>query len=137
MREPIKVEKMKAEDIPEMAGWMDRLSDRNNIDAAIFGYPATDVLKASNGKAVMYMPRQRVMFLESLAINPEAQASDVALALRALMQVSEYEARVNGHGEMYFLCSDPETKNYAIHHGFVAVTPATKENDMQLFERKL
>lgn len=137
MREPIKIDKMKPSDIPEMADWMSGLSGRNNIDSAIFGYPATDVLKASNGKGVVYMPRQRVMFLESLAINPQAQASDVALALRALIQVSEYEARMSGHGEMYFLCSDKETKDYALHHGFVAVTPATKDDDMQLFERKL
>lgn len=137
MREPIKVEKMQAADIAEMAEWMSKLSARNNIDPDIFKYPATDVLKASNGQGVIYMPRQRVMFLEALAINPQAQPTDVALALRALLQISEYEARAVGHGEMYFLCSDPETKRFAEHHGFRPVTPAVNDNDLQLFERKL
>lgn len=130
MREPIKIEKMKKEDIQEMCDWMSKLAGRNNIDTDIFTYPATDVLKASNGKGVIYMPRQRVMFLESLAINPDAQASDVALALRALIQVSEYEARVSGHGEMYFLCADEETCKYAEHHGM-------EEVKLKLYRRKL
>lgn len=130
MREPIKVEPMCKDDIPEMAEWMQALADRNNIDTGIFEYRATDVLKASNGKSILYMPRQRVMFLESLAINPEAQASDVALALRALLQVSEYEARVAGHGELYFLCADEETCKYAEHHGM-------EEIKLKLFRRKL
>jgi len=130
MREPIKVEKATSADVPEMSDWMAKLSHRNNIDTAIFGYPATDVLKASNGKGIIYMPRQRVLFLESLAINPEAQATDVALALRALLQVSEYEARILGHGEMYFLCADEETCKFAEHHGMEKVT-------LTLYRRKL
>lgn len=138
MREPIKVEKVKTlPDAQEMAEWISQLSARNNVDPDIFNYPATDILKASNGRPVMYMPRQRVMMLEALAINPEAQASDVALALRALIQVSEYESRLAGMGEMYFLCSDPETKHYAEAHGFRAVTPKINDNDLQLYERKL
>src|SRR5882757_1896825 len=100
MREPIKVEKVsKLEDATEMADWISKLSARNNVDPDIFNYPATDILKASNGHGVMYMPRQRVMMLEAMAINPEAQNSDVALALRALIQVSEYESRLAGMGE--------------------------------------
>ncbi len=137
MREPIKIERMKVTDAGEMADWIAKLSHRNNVDVSIFDYPATSVLKASNGKPIMYMPRQQVTMLESLAINPDAQGSDVALALRALIQTAEYEARNSGQGEMYFLCSDPETKHYAEAHGFKPVTPATKEDDMQLFERKL
>lgn len=138
MREPIKVEKVKTlEDATEMAEWIGKLSSRNNVDPDIFKYPATTILKASNGEPVMYMPRQQVTMLEALAINPEAQASDIALALRALIQVTEYEARQAGQGELYFLCSDPETKRYALAHGMRAVTPATAETDLQLFERKL
>lgn len=138
MREPIKVERVKTiEDANEMADWISKLSARNNVDPDIFKYPATDVLKASNGHGVMYMPRQRVMMLEALAINPEAQNSDVALALRALIQVSEFQSREAGMGEIYFLCSDPETKRYAEAHGFRGVTPVVNENDLQLFTRKL
>lgn len=117
MREPIKIEKMKLEDLPQMAEWMAALSHRNAIDTSIFSYKATDTLKASNGKPIIYMPRQRVMMLESLAINPEAQASDVALALRALIQVSEYESREAGMGEMMFACKDEETCRFAEAHG--------------------
>ena len=120
-----------------MSDWMSKLSGRNNIDPNIFNYPATDVLKASNGKGIMYMPRQRCTFLEALAINPEASAADCALAFRALLQVAEYEARLRGEGEMYFLCSDKQTKDFAVHHGCIPVTPAEKDSDMQLFVRTL
>jgi N-acetylglutamate synthase-like GNAT family acetyltransferase len=113
-----------------MADWMAQLSKRNCIDTGIFSYPATDILKASNGHTVMYMPRQRVMFLESLAINPEAQSSDVALALRALLQVSEYESRNAGAGELYFLCRDEETCQFAERHGM-------EKMNFTLYRRKL
>lgn len=152
MREPIKVERPTTpEDAQQMAEWMGKLSHRNNVDPAVFNYPSTDVLKASNGVPLVYMPRQQVTMLESLAINPDAQKSDVALALRALIQVSEYEARMKGQGEEYFLCSDIATKEFCVRHGFDLMTPTVKlassyesegfpdinNSDMQLFRRKL
>lgn len=113
-----------------MADWMAKLSDRNNLDAAIFSYPATETLKASNGKPLVYMPIQKTFFLESLAINPEATAMETAAALKALFQVVEFEALSQGHGELYFLCTDEETCAFAEHQGLEKV-------NLTLYRRRL
>ena len=123
MRAPLKVEKLRSDDFPEMADWMSKLSHRNNIDTAIFNYPATETLKASNGKGLLYMPFQKTFMLESLAFNPEATNTEKALALREIMSVVTWEARNKGIGEIYFLCSDLETQTFVEHHGFEPMTP--------------
>ena len=131
MRKPIKVERMAAEDAPQMAEWMEKLAQRNNIDPDIFNYPCTVVLKASNGKPVMYMPFQTVFVLESLAINPEATNAENAIALKELLSIVEWEGRKAGHGELYFLCADEQTKAFAEHHGLEKVEGLT------LYRRKI
>lgn len=137
MRTPLKVEQMKLGDMPEMADWMSKLSHRNNIDTRIFEYPATETLKASNGKGLLYMPFQKTYMLESLAFNPEATNTEKALALREMFSVIAWEARNKGIGEVYFLCADRETKAFVEHHGFEAMTACTEENQMQLYRLKL
>lgn len=137
MRIPAKVEKLKTDDLPEMADWMGKLSHRNNIDTDIFNYPATEILKASNGKGILYMPFQKTYMLESLAFNPESTNAEKAIALREMFSVIAWEARNKGIGEIYFLCSDEETKTFVKHHGFEAITASTDERPMQLFRLKL
>src|SRR5262249_19659827 len=117
-------------DWPQMAEWMALLAGRNNVDTEIFSYPATEVLKASNGKAIMYMPIQKTFFLESLAINPEATPLETASALNALFNVIEFEGRSQGHGETYFLCADEQTCKFAEHQGLEKV-------NLTLYRRKL
>lgn len=131
MSRNVKVEKMPAADIPQMAEWMARLAQRNNLDSDIFKYPATTTLKASNGKALVYMPVQTVYMLESLAISPEASPLEVAAALRALFNVTEWEGRNAGHGEQYFLCADGETCAFAEHQGLEEL------KQLRIFRRKL
>lgn len=137
MRTPLKVEKLKADDIPEMGDWMSKLSHRNNIDTEIFSYPATETLKASNGKGILYMPFQKTYMLESLAFNPDSTNADKAMALREMFSIIAWEARNKGIGEIYFLCADEETKRFVKHHGFEAMTACTEERPMQLFRLKL
>jgi len=127
----IKVEKTTAKDWPEAAEFFSKLSSRNNIDAGVFSYPATETLKASNGKSLVYMPVQPTFFLESLGINPEATPMEVAAALKALFQVVEWEAVNKGMGEIYFLCADEETKSFAEHQGLEKIETLT------LYRRKL
>lgn len=126
----IKVEKATTNDWPQMADWMALLSNRNNVDTDIFSYPATEVLKASNGKPIIFMPIQKTFFLESLAINPEASAGETASALNALFNVIEFEARTQGHGETYFLCADEQTCKFAEHQGLEKI-------NLTLYRRKL
>lgn len=131
MSRHVKVEDMKAEDVPEMVAFMERLKERNNLDASIFTYPATKTLKASNGKTLVYLPKQLVFMLESLAINPQATVGEIGMALRALFTVTEFEALKLGMGEIYFLCADKETCDFAEHQGLEKVEGLT------LYRRKL
>ena len=137
MSKRIRVEKLSQSDIPEFADWTAKLSHRNNVDADVFQYPTLQVLKASNGRGISYVPFQTTWFLEALAFNPEATAQEKAVALRETFTVIEFEARCQGIRELYFLCADSETKQFVSHHHFTAMTPATEENPMQLFRRKL
>jgi len=131
MKQNIKVEPMALADAPEMADWMAKLAHRNNLDADVLGYRATTVMKASNGKALVYVPVQTVYMWESLALNPEASPLEIASALRALFTVVEYEGRKAGHGEQYFLCADEETCKFAEHQGLEKIEGLT------LYRRKL
>ena len=131
MSRHVKIEEMKESDVPEMVQLMERLKDRNNLDASIFTYPATKTLKASNGKTLVYMPKQIVFMLESLAINPEATVGEIGMALKALFQVTEFEALRLGMGELYFLCADKETCEFAEHQGLEKIEGLT------LYRRKL
>lgn len=127
----IKVEKALAADWPEASNFFAGLAARNNIDTGVFSYPATETLKASNGKSLVYLPIQPTYFLEALGINPEATPMEVAAALKALFQVIEWEAVNKGMGEIYFLCADEETKNFAEHQGMKKIETLT------LYRRKL
>lgn len=135
MRKPIRTEFMPLSDMPQMAEWMARLSHRNNIDTKIFEYPATKVLKASNGKPLVYLPIQSVQMLESLAINPEATPGEVSVALKDLLAIAEWEGRKAGHGELYFFCSDAETCAYAEHHGLEQIDIEGRK--LKLYVRRL
>lgn len=104
-----------------MVALMERLKDRNNLDAAVFTYPATKTLKASNGKTLVYMPKQLVFMLESLAINPQATVGEIGMALRALFTVVQFEASQMGIGEIYFCCADEETVKFVEHNGLERV----------------
>jgi len=133
----IKVEKLSLGDIPQLAEWTAALSGRNNVDADVYEYPTLQVLKASNGRPISYTPFQTCWMLEALAFNPEATAQEKAAALRDTFTVIEFEARCQGIKEIYFLCADEEMKAFVLHHEFTAMTPATEDNLMQLFRKKL
>lgn len=147
----IKVEKMSLADTPEFADWTAKLSHRNNVDAGVFEYPTLEVLKASNGKGISYVPFQTTWFLEALAFNPEATPQEKSVALRETFTVIEFEARCQGIREIYFLCADVETKWFCVRHHFDVMTPRvvlassyasegypdTSNTEMQLFRRKI
>lgn len=151
MKDRIRVEYATAADGAECADWIGKLAHRNNIDPDVFSYPTLQVFKASNGRAISYTPSQTTWFLESLAFNPDATPLEKAVALRETFTVIEFEARRQGIREIYFLCSDTETKLFCVHHHFDVMTPEVllaanyqergypdvSGNEMQLFRRKV
>lgn len=131
MSKHIKIEPIGKEDWQEMADFMNGLKERNNLDPRVFEYPATQTLKASNGKSLVYLPKQLTFMLESLGINPEATPGEVAMSLRYLFAVIEFQARGLGMGEIYFLCHDEQTCAFAEHQGLEKIEKLT------LYRRKL
>ena len=101
----------------EALAWFKRIADRNLIDWDVLTYPATTVLKATNGeKNLLHVPIQPVYMVESLGISPDASPLDTAKALYGVMQIVHWESKKAGHGEAYFLCRDQETVKFAEHN---------------------
>lgn len=103
----------------------------NEFDAEVCTYPATDYLVAhAEGTPVVFMPMQNTLMLESLAINPQAEKSHVAVALKALLSNIVLLAGKAGMGELYFLCSEPSTVEFAERNGLERI-------NLPLFRLKL
>lgn len=120
-RSNVFIEKATPRDAQEAMEWFLK-TECNLLDAAVFTYPATETWKAVKDKvALVYLPVQPVLMLESLGINPANSPIDTALALADLVKVARWEAMKAGHGEIYFLCREESTQQYAQRHGFEKV----------------
>ena len=112
------VEPATKEDAPALLSFMDA-TENNLYDDCIYKYPATETVKASkDGVTLLFMPRQSAFVLESLAINPDNNATATSAALKAVMQVVVWDANKRGMGEVYFACRDESTAAFAMRHGF-------------------
>lgn len=115
---------------PIFTEWM-KSTEHNLYDPEVFLYPATEYLVAhAEGTPIVFMPMQNTFMLESLAINPEAEKSHVAVALKALLSNIVLTAGDRGMGEIHFLCSEPSTVEFAEKNGMERV-------DVPLFRLKL
>lgn len=100
-------------DAPAFTKWSLNTKD-NLFDPDVAMYPTTVVWTAFNKKGpVAFMPVQRPLMLESLAINPQAGRLDVATALKELAQNAVTQAHAQGAGEIYFVCKDESTIEFA------------------------
>lgn len=103
----------------QFIAWVVDNMERNVFDPEILKYKATKVIEAFAGdKTLLYLPTQEVTMLESLAINPANRGAETAAALKAVTQTVAWEARRKGQGEIYFMCADRETAEFASHHGY-------------------
>ncbi len=108
------------EDTQEIVDWLNGTKG-NLFDPGILRYPSLRTLCAYNGNAVAYLPTQRTLFLESLAVNPASPLLDRAQAFRDLVKGSELLASSDGIRELYMLCEDENVLNVAEGHGFERV----------------
>lgn len=94
----------------------------NEFDPETVTYPDSFTLCAFDaGGPVAFMPIQQPMvseplMLESLAVNPEASDSKIAVALKELVQACVTIGFMKGTGELYFLGSNEATNRFAEHH---------------------
>ena len=56
--------------------------------------------------------------MEALAIKPDADPVDVAVALKELTQNLVTQCHIDGCGEIYFLCKEESTQRYAEKQAF-------------------
>lgn len=86
------------------------------FDPATAYYPSSVTYKASSRqRAVAYMTFQKPLMLETIISNPEASTRELAGALKALTQTAVTDAAREGRGEVYFLCADESTIEFAKH----------------------
>lgn len=118
---PIWADAATPDEAGELAAYLVK-TEENLLDLEITNYPATKIMKASDGaRNLVFMPVQQCQVWESLGINPEASEMEIAASLKALAHVLRFVAKANGEGEIYFLCAEARTQKFAEHNGFEKV----------------
>jgi hypothetical protein len=116
----LKIKLAGPDDAAALVEWLNATKG-NLFDAAILKYPTLRTLCSYDGQPVAYLPTQRALFLESLAVNPTASLMERAQAFRDLVKASELLASSEGIRELYMLCADETVLKIAEGHGFERV----------------
>jgi hypothetical protein len=96
-----------------------RETKNNLFDAEVPLYTTTTTRCAfDHNGPIVFVPVQRPLMLDALAINPESDPLSVALALKELTQDAVSTAFNEGRGEVYFFCHDDRTIEFAQKHAY-------------------
>lgn len=107
-----------AEDAEQIVEWL-KLNPLNEFESVILKYPTLRVIASyAQDGVICYLPTQKVLVLESLAVNPEATELEKAQALRDLTKASELLASSEGIREIWFLDGAGGVGEMARSHGF-------------------
>lgn len=99
--------------------WIHGNSARNGLDEAMLRYPALSVLVADGGDGRhpwLMSPVHPAFIIDSLAPNPAATPAQVGLALRKMTEIVKWEGRKAGHGEVWYVESEPTIAEFAAKH---------------------
>lgn len=114
MRKYTYVRPARPEDRELFVKWTEDNLSRNAADPEVITYPTTFVLCAYDDKGpLVFMPIQQPLFLESLAIRPDADVISVAGALRDLFKAVVTQAHLKGSGEIYFISDEESIQEFA------------------------
>jgi hypothetical protein len=98
-------------DAPKFIEWS---KENPAFDPKVALYPSTMNYAAfKKNKIVLYAPVQKPLFIEALAINPEASEMEIASAMCEITQEAVSKAYREGSGEIYFLGTNEDTIVYA------------------------
>ena len=123
-------------DIPKLEAWLTATED-NLFDKDILLYKSKIFFEcAYNSRPIMYMPVQNVLFLDSIARNPEATELEMAKALELLVKCVIHTAQMEQYNETMFFCSDPRIMSFAERHGFEELMHDEKRG-LKLFRLKV
>ena len=100
-------------DLNKFSEWTVETRD-NLADARALMYRNTVIWCAydQNGP-IVFVPVQKPAMMEALAINPDSDPVDVAIALKELTQAIVTQCHIDGTGEVYFLCKEESTQRFA------------------------
>lgn len=105
-------------DTDQFAAWAST-TPHNEIDPGVLTYKNSSCLCAYNQDGVIaYLPVQRPVHMESLAVRPGAPDHLVVQALQAFLQYLVTAAQVEGSGEVYFMGTEETVPKLALRHGF-------------------
>jgi len=100
-------------ELPQFLDWAQK-TENNEFDPSVVRHPTTFTLVAFDKDGpLVYMPIQQPLMLESLAIRPGAETSDIAMAMKELIQAAVTCAYSKGAGEVYFLSTEEGTSEMA------------------------
>jgi len=131
MAKTIFIRPTRLQDKDQCLEWIQN-TEGNVYDLGVFLYPTTYTRCAFNSKGpIAYLPVQKPLMVEALAVNPEADKLEVAMALKELIQDTVSQAYQQGAGEVYFTCiPGSSTAKFAEAHGF-------EEIKMSVYRMKL
>ena len=103
----------------QMLDWLRDTRDGELFDHNVLDHESTFVLSAfrQSGR-IAYLPVQQPLMMENLIFCPGLTERETALAIRHLADHTIEEAYRRGAGEVYFLCRDASTCQFAERHGF-------------------
>jgi hypothetical protein len=116
----LKVKLAGPEEAAVLGKWL--VGTPNNLfDPGILKYPTLRTLcsyDTGDPEPVAFLPTQRALMLESLAVNPAALIVDKGQAFRDLVKGAELLASSDGIRELYFICKDKNVLDVARGRGF-------------------
>ena len=114
-----RTEDLSPEEVAQFIDWVWKARDINCFDMDVMKYPRTVVVSADdNDGALLYMPIQPALMLESLAPRPGVSPRKEAMALWKIGETLEQISKHTGIQEQYFLCKDDRVANLCARHGF-------------------
>lgn len=99
--------------------WLESTPDGNLIDFDIFNHKDTFTVEAfaDNGTRG-FCPIQQPLMMENLIFRPGLTERETAQVIAKLGDYAIEEAYRRDAGEIYFLCRDQSTCDFALRHGF-------------------
>lgn len=111
-----------ADDKSRLRDWLAATPGQNLFDADVLEHGSTFTLCAFDESGpLVYVPVQRPMIMESLAIRPELDDARRALALAQLTKATILRAYDFDAPEIYIHGHDPRTVKFAGKHRFTEV----------------
>ena len=114
------------------------LGTKQNLhDPDVALYPSTTTRCAFDSSGpIVFVPFQRPIMLDALAINPESDKVSIAVALKELTQDAVSTAYNEGRGEVYFFCSEPLTQEFCQRHGYIKMEVPVYRMKVSNLEKK-